>query len=555
MTLDGFLTFLALTIAFYAVMPEVTRLRARLHLRFQVMLAFVAISLTLYFQFFSLVGQPCWLGSQAACQWITFQADGPITPQQAAFLVVFAWMLLALGLNLFRKPGTQSFPTIIKIVEMLLYERRFGELLGFIRPHLRLIEAAARRELRRQRVHDWLADANWLRHEKFASVRPQGEVMAAKRKASLVERTGRWFRRKIRWTARIVPSGSKAQANAETLVRLLFRSGELRQFITAMRPDVVTDLMAIRLQPRFEFSDAVVEDFIADPGSQLFQEIENSQNVSHTGEYFLNPENKFLQFLFSDASVARQLAVWRPVGEFTITKLRTGTETGYADFLNGPATSFDRERWQDPTFVAIRFFDIMVQSAVQQSVEDHMWLFYLPHFVRELEQTYDATSPNIDALSEFPTRGSRLIYEAVSAMGGWVKSVKYIDASSPHTNIPQSAHLGSSAIPPAAAISLGQAMDAIATSPRIGDTFAASMHDSILHDIASLSEEGVEGRMRAFLVRAMVGRGNLGSDARYGARIGSFLAQADHVLRGNVSDYVAAVEKAYPGALPTRFVE
>ena len=64
----------------------------------------------------------------------------------------------------------------------------------------------------------------------------------------------------------------------------------------------------------------------------------------------------------------------------------------------------------------------MVQSAVQQSVEDHMWLFYLPHFVRELEQTYDATSPNIDALSEFPTRGSRLIYEAVSAMGGWVKA-------------------------------------------------------------------------------------------------------------------------------------
>ena len=46
MTLDGFLSFLALFIAFYAIVSPVTRLRAQLHLGIQVPLALLAITIT-----------------------------------------------------------------------------------------------------------------------------------------------------------------------------------------------------------------------------------------------------------------------------------------------------------------------------------------------------------------------------------------------------------------------------------------------------------------------------------------------------------------------------
>ena len=86
MTLDGFLSFLALFIAFYAIVSPVTRLRAQLHLGIQVPLALLAITLVLYFEFFSLVSQPCRLPSVEACTWLVFPKDASFTPPQAAFL-------------------------------------------------------------------------------------------------------------------------------------------------------------------------------------------------------------------------------------------------------------------------------------------------------------------------------------------------------------------------------------------------------------------------------------------------------------------------------------
>ena len=122
MTLDGFLSFLALFIAFYAIVSPVTRLRAQLHLAVQIPLALLAVSLVLYFEFFSLLGQPCRLPNARACARLVFPKDGNFAPPQAAFLVVFVWMILAWGLNFLLKPGPRSLATIGKIVQTLLYE-------------------------------------------------------------------------------------------------------------------------------------------------------------------------------------------------------------------------------------------------------------------------------------------------------------------------------------------------------------------------------------------------------------------------------------------------
>lgn len=265
MTLDGFLSFLALFIAFYAIVSPVTRLRAQLHLGVQVPLALLAITLVLYFEFFSLVSQPCRLPSSEACAWLTFPKEGSFTPPQAAFLVVFVWILLAWSLNVLLRPGPRSLVTVGKIVQTLLYERRFAELLGFIRPHLGLIEAVAERQLLRQKAHDWLADTNWLRRQQIRNFKPvvseddEPEQPPADHGKRLYEA----FRRRIRWMKHFVPAGRKAQANAESIVRMLLRSEEFRKFLVTMRPDALPDLMAIKLQPRFDFSDKALRDLIA----------------------------------------------------------------------------------------------------------------------------------------------------------------------------------------------------------------------------------------------------------------------------------------------------
>ncbi|PBC19309.1 hypothetical protein FJV83_28785 [Mesorhizobium sp. WSM4307] len=548
MTLDGFLSFLALFIAFYTIVSPVTRLRAQLHLAVQIPLALLAVSLVFYFEFFSLVSQPCLLASTEACTWLTFPKDGSFTPPQAAFLVVFVWMILAWRLNVLLKPGPRSMVAVGKIMQTLLYERRFAELLDFIRPHLGLIQAVAERQLLRQRAHDWLADTNWLRRQQIRTFKPaecDGDEPKQPR-AGYGKRISEAFRRRIRWARHFVPASSRAQASAETLVRMLLRSEEFRKFLVTMRPDALPDFMAIKLQPRFDFSDKALRDLITDSGSRLYQEIEQNQNLADKGGYAIPGENVLLRFLFGDAQVAHNLGAWKPIGDAVIDTIRAGAPSGYVAHLNGRANDFDDEQWHDITFVGIRYFDIMVNEAMRQGVPYHMWLFYLPLFVTELEGIYDTTGHNIDTMAEFPTRNARLLYEAFDVMGNWVRNIRHLDSTSRHAVIPAMNEFSTGAIPVDAAVALGNAMAVVALSDRIGDTFAGYLHDGILHDIASLSHEGLEGRMRALLIRMIVAGGNRHPAARYGQRLKTFLVMADHVLRGSVKDYVAAVEAAFP---------
>ncbi|CAN0419352.1 unnamed protein product, partial [Phaeothamnion confervicola] len=282
---------------------------------------------------------------------------------------------------------------------------------------------------------------------------------------------------------------------------MLLRSEELRKFLVTMRPDALPDLMAIKLQPRFDFSDKILRDLIADGGSRLYQEIEQNQNLSNKGGYAIPEENVLLRFLFDDAEEAHQLGAWKPIGDAVINTIRAGANSGYAAYLNDRADNFDDERWSDIVFVGTRYFDIMVNEAMRQGVPYHMWLFYLPLFVTELEAIYDTSGQNIDTTDEFPTRNARLMYEAFDVMGNWVRNIKHLAPSSPHAATADMGEFSSGAIPADAAVALGNAMVTVALSDRIGDTFAGYLHDCILRDLAALSHEGIEGRTRSLLMR------------------------------------------------------
>lgn len=548
MTLDGFLSFLALFIAFYAVVSPVTRLRAQLHLTVQIPLALVAVSLVFYFEFFSILGLPCQLQSARACAWLTFPTDNSFTPAQAAFLTVFAWMIIAFGLNVLLKPGPRALKNINKIVQTLLYEHRFAELLDFVRPHLRLIEAAAERQLLWQKTHDWLANANWLSRLQIRELKPGGVLWENEQPSSesIGKRGYETFRRRIRWTRHFVPDSHKTQELAESIVRVLLRSDELRRFLVTMRPDALPDLLSIKLQPRFEFSDKVLRDLIADKGSRLYQEIEENRNIADNGCYAIPDDNVLLKFFFGNAEEANTLGVWKPVGDATINAIRMAHQSGYDEYLNEPNDGLDVETWRDITFVSIRFFDIMVKAAMVQSVPYHMWLFYMPRFVTELEKIYDTSNNNVDTEDEFPTRSARLMYEVFNAMGDWIQNLRYLDKASPHAAIKGKGVHPSSVIPADAALALGDAMMTVALSNRIGDSFARYLHECVLRDIDSLSRTGLEGEMRTILIRAVLAGGNRSPGRRYGERLKTFVAKTDYVLRNNVNDYVETLNATYP---------
>ncbi|HXJ00124.1 MAG TPA: hypothetical protein VNH44_02800 [Micropepsaceae bacterium] len=524
MTLDGFLAFLTLAVAIYALISPVAKLRALIALPFQIPLAILGFILVLYFEFFPALKEPCPSELGRACEWLVFPADQSFTPAQAAFVVVLVWMVLALVAHLMARPGTRSLTAMAALIDTLVYEQRFAELVKLFEPYLAMVSRAAQRKLPLQRLHDRLA--------KFDDTKDRQRSARKYLRAAMVG------------LAFIVPAQRKAEEAGLNIVRVLYRSADFRRFITQMRPYFALSLLRLDLFAKYDFADAYFADLIADTGSVLYQELEQHQNAS--GLYF--PEsNRLLHFLFADVRVAEDLAVYKPVAGYLFNILRTDESAEYTTYLNKRSDSFDVECWQDPTFAVISFFDLMVSAAAHQGVRWHMWLYHFPSIVARLEELYDSSGLTIDTSDEFPTRAARLIYETFRVQGNWIRLVKNLPRESPHRSIEPGLHGDNSNIPMSAALALGSSMAIVAMSARIGDSFVAYLHETIMRDINDLNREGDEGRLRSFLIHSIVNGGQHNPGHCYGMRLRSLLGNADHFLRQELEDYEAALEAAYPG--------
>ena len=190
----------------------------------------------------------------------------------------------------------------------------------------------------------------------------------------------------------------------------------------------------------------------------------------------------------------------------------------------------------------------MVAAAACQGIQWHMWLYYFPPIPEELVKDYDATGGDVDLRDEWPTRGSYLIYAIFSALTGWIDIVDgELPASSPHLtfqNLMATHENGN--IPKTAALALGHCLQILIMSKNIGESFQVHIYNIIVGQIRQLQSEGVEGRMRQILINAVIGRGALGTETKYGAQLKKLLQRIDHVHRGQLKDYIAALNKAYP---------
>ena len=548
MTLDGFLTFLTLLVAIYALVPPVARLSAKLGMGIQLPLAIGALLLVLYLEFFDGLGQPCPALLGRTCGWLIFPADSSVTPQRAAFLVVLIWSLAAWTIHRWYRPGAGSLPALSRLVDGLASEQRFSEVLKLLEAHLPMIGRAGRRNLPLQRLHDGLRAMSGgnVGLLLYLSRYDRDKIELAARRSPFVKRLRRWFGS----LAVIIPAQRAAETAAEDIARVLFQSAELRQFIAQMRPYFAISLLRLDLHGMQNFSSAYFRELISSPGSVLYEELRQNQTQAFPGGYEFPESNRLLHFLFSDVSTAEKLGVWKPIGDHLARILRSDRHQDYVEFLNGRADYFDDECWQDPIFVGMHFFDLMVSAAAYQGVRWHMWLYYFPIIMQKLVNNYDTSNSNIDTSVEFPTRGARLIYEAIDVLGEWVKLGAELPETSPHRQIPSQFTIDNGNIPVSAAVSLGRCMRTIAMSKQIGDTFAGRMHEVIMLRISLLPLDGSEGQMRKFLIQSLIQGGRLDADRVYGDRLGTYFCMADDLLQHEFGDYRDAVRKAYPGAIP-----
>tara|TARA_B100000678_G_scaffold276618_2_gene269643 strand:+ start:223 stop:1854 length:1632 start_codon:yes stop_codon:yes gene_type:complete len=535
MTLDGFITLLTLLVAGYALVPVVRRMQLRLAARGALLLQlFIVLFGVLYFEFWELTSRPCPSAFGEFCPWLELRADGPVKPQQAAFLVALAGLILIAWSLTHWQIRDRDIPSLKRLVDRLLEERRYSEVIDMLQPSLQLLDESAGRKRPYQLRRDRWAPTSDPHLLQLAFLETDDDHEAE---------SPCWLRRASSkcksWVGRCLPTGDKEQEAAADLLRTLFRRSELIEHICRDRPRFAAHLLGLQTFGVDDFADDLLTWMVGHPESVLYQEIALTQNLKGIS-YELEPSNYTLFALLSDVEVAQRLEAYRPVGEAGLARINEAIDPRYCSSLNLPHDNHwqERGRLKDPTYVSVRFFDIMVRSAVSQNVNWHMWLYYMPHFVDALEEIYDDSSAQVDREAEWPTRAASLLYEIIDCLREWVRLASRVDDQSIH-RLPENDRVEheNGNIPKSAAIALGMSVRTIVVSERISDRFKEYILAISLRTVNDLPRNGAMAELRAVTLRSIAQGGLIDRGDEYQQMLRDLYESIHEPWHNDVDDF------------------
>lgn len=245
------------------------------------------------------------------------------------------------------------------------------------------------------------------------------------------------------------------------------------------------------------FIDLYLTELLRNPGSILYVELANNQNLIGRNRYQIPQSNRLIYYLLSDASVAEKLGVYKPMGDFSLSELdRLGRDHSEDPYNLAMDNDFsEKEAWRSPIFITIRFFDIMVMEALFQGIEWHMWLYYFPRIVEKMVRNFKIVDPLTDPYAEWPTRYSFLIYEIFSALRNWVESVEDVPGDQGNVRLgSMRADHENGNIPKSSILALGECVRPVLESNELGEDFQDYLMDIAfrLYFELSESEEGAQ---------------------------------------------------------------
>ena len=276
----------------------------------------------------------------------------------------------------------------------------------------------------------------------------------------------------------------------------------------------------------------------------IYKEIKNNQNYEPAAQYAFPKENRLLHFLFEDAREAERLNVWKPLGEWLISRLRPERYPEYTSSLNLSSDGFDVECWEDPTFIVVRFFDLMVSAAEYQDVHWHMWLYYFQHFLQSLLKIYSEDGPGIDLCNERPTRAAWIINEMFQAMCDWISAVNHLPKNSSQL-ILKSDQLDydNANIPKSAILALGTCLRDLLLAQNVNQRFKQTIIHLVISSIDKLPLNGPAIVFRRIMIASVVGGGlpRQPSNSVYIGALRVGFQAMDYVVRERLADVEAAL--------------
>jgi hypothetical protein len=536
MTIDGFLQFLGLVVAVYALFSVVIRFRFRL----QGWLLWLPTTATLisvvYLLLFDLVGMPC---GSAWCSGIELSAQQGLTPNKLAFLTILSWLLYVALLLQRKSVGRRQLSVLAQLVDRLVAEKRYPELIEFIQPQIDIISRCAGRRFPLQRLRDV---ARW-HGSIFAPGKPPLTVGPTKWQVRSAK-VAPWCYARLKPILARLPESRRSEEAALRILRVLHTNERLVEFIALERPLFALRLMDTRTQD-FDFSDRAFDLMMTHPESQLRRETLLNGNLDRCF-FLIDPKNPLIHALFDKASVAENLEVWRPVGNYPLRLLDRNVDN-YRQTISARKPWEDQILHQDPTYTMIFFFDIMVRSAMRDGLSSHMWLMYYDILVDKLLRNMDRAHPDYDPNAEFPNFGYYLIYEIFHAYGEWLRAIECCPNNSPATRLTDtSSRENDPGVVKWTMVSMSRSLRHLIKDNDTHEHFISYVLEMIMNDYNRLARLPNGGRYQEALRNHLLSKDVFRPDEAYGARLRDCYDQIDHPLKFDTREFEEALKAAYP---------
>lgn len=419
MDLNSLVIVAGLFVAVYAVIPRVRRLEISIRVgRLGWLVLIASVSLILYLQFYDAFQMLGFAPNFELEQW-------SLTGSKVSFVVfLIASFILYLCLKI-KRLSRANVMNFKEYVFELSRERKYHELFSLVESNMD----------RLSRIYHANYPLSKLKKRLEAYGKPKSDLNAVLNK--FTEQDLLQTRRSKPATtsgqkmatllSSILPSYEMHSEAAKEIVHELLSNRTTVHSITETRPYFALQLIKEDFEENNEFVDLFFQHLMENKNSVLYRELRNNQNLSNRCHYLLPPRNKLVHFLFSDCSIARDYAVYKPVGECVIVYLDKLYIQKYADPYNEPMGDYHEEgKWKSELFVGVRFFDVMVSSALYQDVKWHMWLYYYTYFVDRIIRNLSPNEKLVDSQTKWPTKYHYVISEIVSVLCNWIESVDHI---------------------------------------------------------------------------------------------------------------------------------
>lgn len=466
MNLDSLITVAGLFVAVFAIVPRVRRLEISLRFgRLGWAILFVSLASILYFQFYQTFRSLGLTPGFNLSRW-------SITTANASFIIL---LLMFLGLYVYLSVKKISKSNVVKFREYvfeLSREKKYSELFSLIERNIDQVARIYSEDYPLSRLRVYLQSQS-VESSALRAFLMESGIEKEPPKPRIIAEAENVRRKVCEAIARLLPSYEREQEVAREIIHEILINRNTVKAISEIRPYFFLKMLSSDFYENNEFLDTYLRFLAEDTKSILYHEIRNNQNLENIDNYTLPKRNKLLHFLFSDCKVSEKHGVYKPIGEFVIAHLDSLYSRSTPDPYNEPMGDYhDDGKWDSELIVGIRFFDIMITSALYQNIQWHMWLYYFPHFVERIIRNLSPNEKLVDNFAEWPTKYHYALYEITSCLCKWIKSVDHISLEQENVVLEStSANHENGNIPKSSMLALGQIVKQILSSSVITDRF------------------------------------------------------------------------------------